>query len=252
MSKNTQLRGMIRSTSGDQSNLYKQYPRWPLLALDFMASCIRMDPQTRPSAEDLLRHNYFLHDKFPQKFLPALREKVLVEYNANPLLRRYKADVLMSSDRKEIRRSSHLDQPPKWKIQLAEANMKRKFSCETVNSTEMYSLGLSRNSNQKLVGKREDDVKKSPSVLQSISKNNFNQGSLPRSFMKRMVDQDSETIITPLWLGGGSQKRKEYVKLKSDDFCLPNVPGGTDSCKHVLFFKLLLINFREKRVNPEI
>lgn len=223
MSKNSKLRGMIRSASGDTSNLYKQYPRWPLLALDFMSSCIRMDPQTRPTADDLLRHNYFLHDRFPQKFLPALREKVLAEYNANPLLRRYKADVLMSSDRKEARRSSHhLEQPPRWKIHLAEANVKRKFSCETVNVSEA-SLG------RRSMEKREEAAKKSGSVvvLESISKNNFNQGSLPRNFLKR-IDQESETIITPLWLGGGGgQKRRESIKvIKSDDFCLPNVPGG--------------------------
>lgn len=232
MSRNSQLRGMIRSaSSGDTSTLYKQYPRWPLLALDFMVSCIRMDPQTRPPADELLKHNYFTHDKFPQKFLPALREKVLAEYNTNPLLRRYKADVLMSSsDRKEIRRSSHHDQPPKWKINFGETNMKRKFSCETINTSEVYSLSLPRNSNQK-VGV---DMKKSPSVLQSISKNNFNQGSLPKNFLKR-IDQESESVVTPLWLCGTSQRKKEYVKLKSDDFCLPNVPGGERHYSFLIF-----------------
>lgn len=217
---------MIRSASGETSTLYKQYPRWPLLALDFMTSCIKMDPQARPTAEDLLRHNYFAHDKFPQKFLQALREKVLAEYSGNPLLRRYRADVLMASDRKEMRRSSHLDQPPRWKIHLAEANVKRKFSCETVDASN-NSFTLPRNSNHRL-GVRQEEVKKSPSVLQSINRNNYNQGSLPKTFMRR-VDQDAETLITPLWLGGGNQKKKEYLKLKSDDFCLPNVPGGNST-----------------------
>lgn len=236
MSKNTQLRGMIRSSSGDSSNLYKQYSRWSLLALDFISACIRMDPQERPTAEELLKHNYFHHDKFPHKFLPALREKVLSEYNSNPLLRRYKADVLISSDRKDLRRASHLEQPPKWKINLVDSHMKRKFSCETVNISEVNSFSLPRNSNQRLTVKKEEELKKSPSVLQSISKNsNSNhQGSLPRNFIKR-IEHESETIITPLWLGGGNHKKKEFVKIRHDDFCLPNVPGGKKKILYAFF-----------------
>lgn len=111
-----------------------------------------MDPSYRPSTEDLLRHNYFTHDRFPQRFLPALREKVLMEFNANPLLRKYKAEILMSTDRdkKEIRRASHMD-PPRWKINLAEGSVKRKFSCDTINNSDSaYSDRNSIRSNHRL------------------------------------------------------------------------------------------------------
>ncbi|KRT83023.1 protein kinase, partial [Oryctes borbonicus] len=137
MAKSSQLRGMARSAANESNGLYRAFSNWSLLSLDFLVSCMKMDPQYRPSAEALLKHNYFTHDRFPQRFLPALREKVLLEFNANPLLRKYKADILLSSDRREEirqRRSLQAD-PPKWKISLTESNsIKRKFSCDTVSS----------------------------------------------------------------------------------------------------------------------
>ncbi|KAI4457249.1 cell division protein kinase [Holotrichia oblita] len=137
IAKTNHLRGMIRSAAAESNGLYKTFSNWSLLSLDFLISCMKMDPFNRPTADELLRHNYFTHDRFPQKFLPALREKVLIEFNANPLLRKYKADILMSTDRKDEirqRRSLQVD-PPKWKISLAEGSIKRKFSCDTVSSS---------------------------------------------------------------------------------------------------------------------
>lgn len=246
MSKNSQLRGMVRSSSsnGDvtttttATTLYKNYPRWPLLALDFLAATIRMDPQHRPTAEELLRHNYFLHDRFPQKFLPALRERVLMEYNSNPLLRRYKADILLASDKKESRRASHFEQQqqPRWKINLADANMKRKFSCETVNLSEVNSFNsLPRNSMQKFALRSNNNNKEQEEEKRSLP--GCYGKSNKKNFLKKIdcdVGVAGETIITPLWLGGGNQKKKqEFVKLRNDDFCLPNVPGGE---RNFLFF----------------
>lgn len=141
MAKSSQLRGMIKSAAAESNGLYRTFSNWSLLSLDFLISCMKMDPQSRPTAEELLRHNYYTHDRFPQKFLPALREKVLVEFNGNPLLRKFKADILMSTDRRDEirqRRSLQVDQP-KWKISLAEGSIKRKFSCDTVSSSDVYS-----------------------------------------------------------------------------------------------------------------
>lgn len=138
MTKNSQLRGMIKSSPNESSNLYKNFPNWSLLGLDFLVSCMKMDPQMRPLTDELLRHNYFTHDRFPQRFLPALREKVQSEFNSNPLLRRFKTEVLMSTDKKDeikLRRSSQMD-PTRWKINLTEGSVKRKFSCDTLNYSE--------------------------------------------------------------------------------------------------------------------
>ena len=100
-----------------------------------------MDPQCRISSGELLKHNYFTHDHFPQKFLPALREKVLQEFNKNPLLRRHKADILLSTDRRE-EMSQRRVEPSRWKMSLGEGSIKRKFGCDTISC----SAGRSSNS----------------------------------------------------------------------------------------------------------
>lgn len=103
---------------------------------------MKMDPTYRPTAEELLKHNYFLHDRFPEKFLPALREKVRTEFNENPLLRKFKVDIIMSSsdnnkerrgEESKTRRTIHVE-PPRWKISFVQESAKRKFSSDTVNS----------------------------------------------------------------------------------------------------------------------
>lgn len=150
-----------------------------------------------------------------------------MEYNSNPLLRRYKADILLASDKKELRREQQ-QQQPRWKINLADANMKRKFSCETVNLSEVNSFSLPRNSTQKLTLRNNREQEEEKRSLQGHSRSNRSQQ--PKHFLKKIdcdVGAAGETIITPLWLGGGNQKKKqEFVKLRNDDFCLPNVPGG--------------------------
>lgn len=142
MSKNTHLRAIKRSSAMETNNLYKLFPTWSLLSLDFLSSCMKMDPTYRPTAEELLKHNYFLHDRFPEKFLPALREKVRTEFNENPLLRKFKVDIIMSSsdnnkerrgEESKTRRTIHVE-PPRWKISFVQESAKRKFSSDTVNS----------------------------------------------------------------------------------------------------------------------
>lgn len=178
MSKNSQLRGLIRA-GGESGNIYKAFPTWSLFALDFLASCMKMDPQYRPTTEELLRHNYFTHDRFPQRFLPALREKVQTEFSNNPLLRRFRTEILMSTDKKDElkpRRSSQIEHA-KWKLNLTEGSVKRKFSCDTVNSSEM-NLTYSERS---LISLEKSSQKLNVINSKSSQQNVLKQGSLVKS-----------------------------------------------------------------------
>lgn len=49
--------------------------------------CLRLEPNDRPSCSDLLKHVCFTHDDFHSKFTIELRDKVIKEMEANPLLR---------------------------------------------------------------------------------------------------------------------------------------------------------------------
>ncbi|XP_072395954.1 cyclin-dependent kinase-like 4 isoform X5 [Diabrotica undecimpunctata] len=126
LSKNSKLRTTVKFPTEESIGLYKHFESWPTLTIEFLESCMKMDPQQRLTADELLKHSFFTHDMFPQRFLPALREKVNVELN-NPLLRKYKTEILMSTDKRdEVRRKPSRDS--KWRFSLTEGTMKRKLS----------------------------------------------------------------------------------------------------------------------------
>ncbi|KAJ8935625.1 hypothetical protein NQ318_006468, partial [Aromia moschata] len=73
-----------------------------------------MDPQQRLSADELLRH-----------------PKVNIEFN-NPLLLKFKTDILMSTDKTDrIKKRTTLNEP-RWKFTLTKESVKRKFSYENL------------------------------------------------------------------------------------------------------------------------
>lgn len=150
MQKNANLRGIRRSSINEVTTLYKLYPSWSSACIDFLSCCTKMDPGLRPTADELLKHSYFIHDRFPEKFIPALREKVRMEFNENPLLRKFRADLLMSQEyRREEKPKRIIEPPPRWKINFVQGSVKRKFSSDTINSEEAKSITSINKSGQK-------------------------------------------------------------------------------------------------------
>lgn len=185
MCKSSQLRGMIKSASND-SDLIKHFPNWPLFALEFLSSCMKMDPHERLSSEELLRCNFFTHDRFPQRFLPSLREKVNTEFNTNPLLRKYKTEILMSTDKKDevkpVRKISQPSDGVRWKFNnVTEGSMKRKYSYDMFGSeneknlisltktSQRLSVVNQQKSGQNLLGLRQKD-KKNTAEMEMLEK----------------------------------------------------------------------------------
>nr|CAI5828111.1 unnamed protein product [Callosobruchus analis] len=132
-SKNTRLKTALRVPEG--SSLQKRFSSWTPLALDFLNSCLRMDPVQRLTCEDLLKHRYFTHDRFPQRFLPSLRNKVNTELST-PLLRKLKTEIIMSTDKRDENRSRRPTQS-NWIFSLKEGSMKRKFSGDSEGFSTM-------------------------------------------------------------------------------------------------------------------
>lgn len=69
MTRNSQLRPIIKTPSQECLGFYKVFQTWPLISIDFLNSCTKMDPQDRLTADELIKHTYFTHDKFPQRYL---------------------------------------------------------------------------------------------------------------------------------------------------------------------------------------
>nr|XP_031833140.1 cyclin-dependent kinase-like 2 isoform X2 [Nomia melanderi] len=87
---------MLRHTSADElmgppqsgvSALRKLFPSWDnAAAVDFLAQCLRMDPDARPKCSSLLQHSLFMQNGFAEKFLVELQACLVKESAMNPLL----------------------------------------------------------------------------------------------------------------------------------------------------------------------
>ncbi|CAG9767372.1 unnamed protein product [Ceutorhynchus assimilis] len=194
MAKNTQLRPMIKTPSQDTLGFYKVFPTWPLIAIDFLHSCTRMDPHERLSAEELLKHAFFTHDKFPNRFLPALRDKVNIEFNT-PLLRKMKGEILISTDRRDESKIRKMPQESNWRFSLTEGTMKRKYTADATEQTivEKNLITLSKTSQRLniLNNNNSKQVLSKPSLVQTKSHSKF---KLPTSEIQ-MLEKSLENLV---------------------------------------------------------
>ena len=76
----------LQFPSAASTPLASTYQAWSPRALAFIQSCLNLMPSERPSAQSLLADDFFLHDAFPDVFLPELRQKVQQEFSGNALL----------------------------------------------------------------------------------------------------------------------------------------------------------------------
>lgn len=258
----------------DQNTLYKLFPSWSLLSVDFLNTCTKMDPQFRPTADELLKHNYFIQDRFPEKFLPALREKVKIEFNDNPLLRKFKAEIFMSAGdyrREEIRPKRAQVEPPRWRINFVQGSVKRKFSSDTINSEDSRSLISLNKSGQKLSSsiqklgqiskngslqaiKRDENslqaIKREDKTSPNVSENKFSGSSfiVPKISQEKYSQRDNPRLEKALDLLSKLNKKNQYCRPKStnkDLHTYSNLPTSPPE-----FQSLQSQSFREVSKSP--
>ncbi|XP_048519827.1 cyclin-dependent kinase-like 2 isoform X2 [Dendroctonus ponderosae] len=205
MTRNSQLRPIIRTPSQESMGYYKVFQSWPLIAIDFLNGCTKMDPQDRLTADELLKHTYFTHDKFPQRFLPALREKVNIEFNA-PLLRKLKSEILTSTDRSNDWRPRRLSNEVKWRFNMTEGSVKRKHCNDSViieSSIDKNLITLSKTSQRLNVinngsnGKNNCQILPKQSFIQpKVSQNlqSKQQFKLPVSTDMQMLEKSLDNL----------------------------------------------------------
>ncbi|XP_076757096.1 cyclin-dependent kinase-like 4 [Xylocopa sonorina] len=67
------------------TSVRRLFPTWDILAVDFLARCLRMDPALRPECSVLLQHAFFMQNNFLDNFLVELRDCIVKESVTNPL-----------------------------------------------------------------------------------------------------------------------------------------------------------------------
>lgn len=183
---------------------------WQLQAIEFLHCCLRMDPNERLTADELLKHTYFQHDRFAQKFLPALREKVNIEFN-NPLLRKYKTEILMASDKRDELRTRRPFDYNKWRINLQDTNSnKRKLSnCDEnlINLTKstqklnyiqkmQQNKQLLKEKHRQLIGNNVVEMQMLEKSLESLAKFTSQQKT-DENFDEKPTDTSTLINLTP-------------------------------------------------------
>ncbi|XP_037068133.1 LOW QUALITY PROTEIN: cyclin-dependent kinase-like 2, partial [Pollicipes pollicipes] len=88
MSNNPALSG-LRLNTVLRPRFSAKFPQWPELQVHFLQDCLEMDPQQRPGCRELLQHDFFTHDQFPQRQLPEIKRKIQQEFTSNSLGRKF-------------------------------------------------------------------------------------------------------------------------------------------------------------------
>lgn len=138
VARNPMFKGLKRTCDDGGKPLSKIFPSWSPFALEFVGCCLKMDPTLRPCSSELLKHPFIVKDNFAEQFLPELRQRIIQEFQCNPLLRKYQSAVLLGSGPRRsggggggggggedrsmpVRRSSFME-PPRWKLNLIGEN----------------------------------------------------------------------------------------------------------------------------------
>lgn len=103
--KPDEVSGLPRSAATAIRNLF---PTWSPTAVDFLAQCLRTDPDARPKCLALLQHPLFLQDGFADRFLDELRRTVAKESARNPLAIKRNSETSSRICRSSIGRSLDL------------------------------------------------------------------------------------------------------------------------------------------------
>ncbi|KAJ8923413.1 hypothetical protein NQ315_001971 [Exocentrus adspersus] len=117
--RNANFRKIYEKPS-ERISLEEYLPSSSREAIDFLEKCLRMNPEKRLSAHELLSHDYFTNDEFSVKFLVTLRAKVEAEFSS-PLLNKFKSEILRSTDRADEYQKRVSQDKSRWSITLTES-----------------------------------------------------------------------------------------------------------------------------------
>ncbi|KAJ8921704.1 hypothetical protein NQ315_010614 [Exocentrus adspersus] len=140
VAKNEQFNDIVVEMSNQSCDDFATiFPSWSHPAVDFLNNCLKMNPENRLTADELLRHAIFINDNFSRNFLVVLKDKIEREFN-NPLLQKFKTDIIPIGTKDEVKHKKAVHDDIIKNIVSSERNMKRKYTtmaCHRLTSTKI-------------------------------------------------------------------------------------------------------------------
>ena len=81
------------------NSIEQRFPGLPFAAIDFIQTCLNLDPRSRPGCDHIMNHSYFSLGSFRDSFLQHLAAQAKQEYKENLLLQRLGVTVYGSAFR---------------------------------------------------------------------------------------------------------------------------------------------------------
>ena len=96
---NSLFRGLKLPLIRRVSSIERRFPKMSTPAIEFIQTCLNLDPRHRAGSDYILNHDYFIIDSFRDTFVPYLAAQARQEYNDNILLQRLGVTVYGSAFR---------------------------------------------------------------------------------------------------------------------------------------------------------
>jgi len=156
ISKNPIFSGVNMSNS-QPTGLKSSFPHWSDNSMNFVSACLNVDPNKRPTTEELAKYPLFSHDNFNTWFLHDLQQKLQEEFISNPLLKTRKSVPSASKIKKAAEEILNKRNNEKTSVELRQRSVKsggdnEDLFDEVLKKSQVYSqkystgTGVNKNS----------------------------------------------------------------------------------------------------------
>ncbi|XP_062903016.1 cyclin-dependent kinase-like 2 isoform X4 [Mobula hypostoma] len=122
--KNPLFAGLRLPIITETKLLEERYPKIPLMVIDLVKKCLHIDPNKRSSCTELLEHEYFTKDSFPDRFTQDFETHTLQDWKGNlPIPKKSITGKKNMEEVMESQKNFEVDSKHRLKTQSQKAGM---------------------------------------------------------------------------------------------------------------------------------
>ncbi|XP_071952770.1 cyclin-dependent kinase-like 4 [Antedon mediterranea] len=161
--------------------LEKRFPKLSSLSISIMKSSLQLEPDNRPTCNQLLKHEFFKKDGFSERYPAELRAKIQKEMHENPLLREGHSGGHSADEKKKPKRSKKHDAfQEKHRKKHADSEKTRKMSVDTVVVEDRQTKSSPEKLKEVNMSESQNDRKSSTTLhLNGTNSTSNNKGGSP-------------------------------------------------------------------------